>query len=64
MDVCQRLVDDVRAFLVELVDDSVDRLLVAGDRVSGDDDRVAFCDVDGAVRGVSHTRERAHGLSL
>ena len=64
VNVCQRLVDNVRALFVELVDDSVDRLLVARDRVSGDDDRIALSDVDGAVRGISHTCKSAHRLGL
>ena len=64
MDVCQRLVDNVRAFLVELVDYAVYGLLVARDRVSGDDDRVALLDIYGAVRIECHTRKCAHGLGL
>ena len=46
VDVSQGLVDNVRALFVELVDHSVDRLFVARDRVSGNDDRVALGDVD------------------
>ena len=49
VDVCKRLVNNVCALLVELVDDSVDRLLVARDRVCGDDYRIALCDINGAV---------------
>ena len=64
VDVSQRLVDNVRALLVELVDDAVYGLLVARDRVSGDDDRIAFLDIDRTVRIECHTRESAHGLGL
>ena len=59
-----RLIDDVCALLVELVDDSVDGFLVARDRVCRDDYRIARLDVYGTVRVECHPRKGTHRLCL
>ena len=44
--------------LAELVDDSVDGVLVARDRIGGKDDGVAFADRDEAVLAIGDAPER------
>ena len=59
-----RVVEDVRAGLEQVVDRPADVLLVAGDRAGADDDRVARLDLDEAVVAVRHPGEAGHRLAL
>ena len=62
--VADRVVEDVRAILEEVVDRPCDHLLVARDRAGADDDGVAGADLDVAVVAVGHPRESRHRLAL
>lgn len=57
------VIDHLRAFLIKLVDHAGHTDLVARNRGGGDDDRVAFADVQ-AVRRRRHAKQPAHGLAL
>src|SRR3972149_4539915 len=59
-----RVVEDVRAGLEEVVDRPAHVLLVAGDRAGADDDRVALADLDEAMVAVGHPGEARHRLAL
>ena len=58
------LENDLRALNRELVDDLVDRLLVARNRVGTHDDHIARADCHLAVHAVCHAGERCHALAL
>ena len=59
-----RVVEDVRAGLEQVVDRARDRFLVAGDRAGADDHRVARLDLDESVVAVGHPGEAGHRLAL
>ena len=59
-----RVVEDVRAGLEEIVDRAGDVFLVARDRARADDHRVAGLDLDEPVVAVGHPREAGHRLAL
>ena len=59
-----RVVEDVRAGLEQVVDRPRHVLLVAGDRAGADDHRVAGLDLDEAVIAVRHPGETGHRLAL
>ncbi|MPM10774.1 hypothetical protein SDC9_57109 [bioreactor metagenome] len=63
MHVRHAVVNNLRAFLVELVDDAGNANLVARNGRGGDDDRVALTDIE-AVRRGCHAEQPAHGLAL
>ena len=58
------LENDIRALDGELVDDLVDRLLVARNRVRTHDDHIVRADCDFAVHAARHAGERCHALAL
>ena len=60
----QRLIDDVRAAAVQLVDNAADALLVAGNGRGGDNHRIALPDLQLAVFAVRHARQACHRLAL
>ena len=59
-----RVVEDVRAGLEQVVDRPGDVLLVARDRAGADDDGVARLDLDEAVVAVGHPGQAGHRLAL
>ena len=64
MGALDRVVEDVRAGLEEVVDRARDVLLVARDRARRHDDGVAGLDLDEAVVAVGHPGEAGHRLAL
>lgn len=58
------VVDDLNALAEELVDDTRDGVLVAGDGARRDDDAVAGADLDLLVLGKCHAVQGGHLLAL
>ena len=63
VNLCVGLVHDIGTQFGEAIDDTVDRVLVAGDQTLCEDDSVALADLD-LVLHVGHAREHRHRLTL
>src|SRR5438552_192662 len=64
MDVLKRLVDDGRARAEDAVDHAPDHILVTGDGRGGEDDGVAWLDLDLGVLVAAHARQARQRLAL
>ena len=64
MDLVHALVDHFGPQFHQLVDDTADHFLVAGDGRGGDDDVVVRCDLDFPVVGERHAGQSRHRLAL